>query len=226
MTVLAASLTPGLAWADAGDAHKSVLRAANGGEPVLKQLIAGGIPVDTTDDDGETALMEAADKGNLAAVQILLRNGAQVNLKDHDGKTALMYAADEGRTAVVQLLLASGADASLKDNDGDTALDMAKEEGYADTAAALRAAAQSPTPAPQPAAPPALTGKAGLKAVFRAACNGDAALKQLLAGGTAVDCTDADGETALVEAADKGNLAAVQVWMLLVMVSPPWCRLF
>ena len=87
LTVLASFLAPGLAWADAGDAHKAVLRAANGGEPVLKQLVASGIPVDATDDDGETALMEAADKGNLVAVQILLRNGAQVNLKDHDGKT-------------------------------------------------------------------------------------------------------------------------------------------
>ncbi len=207
MALAAAMLAGGSAYADGPEPHKNVLRAANFGEEQLKQVLAGGVAVDVTDEDGETALMEAADKGNLPAVQLLLKYGAQVNRKDEDGKTALMYAADEGRTPVVQALLAAGANPDVKDKDGETALMKAEEERHADTAALLRNSNKSaPT-----ATSAVLVGKQGMKAVLRAAYEGESALSQLLAGGTSVDCADRDGETALMEAADKGNLAAVQL---------------
>lgn len=202
-----AALVGGVAYADGPEPHKAVLRAANLGEEQLKQVLASGVVVDVTDDDGETALMEAADRGNLPAVQLLIKYGAQVDRKDEDGKTALMYAADEGRTPVVQALLAAGADASAKDKDGETALMMAEDERHADTVAVLRNVSKA-APAATPAA---LSGKEGMKAVLRAANAGESALQQLLAGGTSVDCADRDGETALMEAADKGNLIAAQL---------------
>ncbi len=205
--LVATMLASGSVYADGPEPHKNVLRAANFGEEQLKQVLASGVTVDVTDDDGETALMEAADKGNLSAVQLLLKHGAQVNRKDKDGKTALMHAADEGHTPVVQALLAAGADPSAKDEDGETALMMAEEERHNDTATVLRNFHKT-APA---AAPAALVGKQGMKAVLRAAYEGETALRQLLAGGTAVDCADNDGETALMEAADKGNLPAVQL---------------
>ena len=153
--VLAAVLfAGGVAYADGPEPHKAVLRAANFGEQQLEQLLTSGVAVDVTDDDGETALMEAADKGNLAAVKLLLKHGAQVNRKDEDGKTALMHAADEGRTPVVQALLEAGADVAARDKDGETALMMAEEERHTDTADVLRRASKTTSAA----APAALTG--------------------------------------------------------------------
>ena len=72
------------------------------------------------DRDGETLLMKAADRGNVAEVQRLLAAGAPVNAKDNDGETALMMAADDGHAAVVKLLLEAGAAVNDADEDGET----------------------------------------------------------------------------------------------------------
>ena len=61
--------------------------------------------VNQADREGKTALMRAANHGQVAEVQRLLAAGAQVNAQDNDGETALMMAADEGHAAVVKLLL-------------------------------------------------------------------------------------------------------------------------
>ena len=46
--------------------------------------------VNYADREGETLLMKAADRGNVAEVTRLLQAGAAVNAKDFDGETALM----------------------------------------------------------------------------------------------------------------------------------------
>lgn len=140
MSALAAVFLPALASADENDPQKAVIFAARSGEPQLQQLIHSGISVDATNEDGETALMQAADKGDITTVQRLLKNGAQVNKQDEDGKTALMFAAHEGHTAVVNALISAGADINARDKDGDTALMMAEDEDHEDTVTALRAA--------------------------------------------------------------------------------------
>ena len=119
---------------------KAVLQAAYSGVPALQQLLAGGTSVDCEDSDGETALMELADKGNAAAVQLLIKHGAQVDHKDHEGKTALMEAASDGHTDVVRVLMAAGANLNIRDEDGESALMKAVAGRHDDTAAVLRAA--------------------------------------------------------------------------------------
>jgi hypothetical protein len=100
--------------AQADDAYNSprnqVLRAASKGSAALKAVLATGISVNATDNDRETALMEAADRGNLNAVLNLIVAGADVNAHNEDGETALMIAADDGHTAIVPALIAAGAD--------------------------------------------------------------------------------------------------------------------
>lgn len=138
-TALLSVVLPGALLADE-EPQETVLRAAQGGEPLLTQLIKAGTPIDATDDDGETALMKASDKGLLDTVQVLIKHGADVNRADEDGKTPLMFAAEEGHTEVVKALLKAGAHINARDEDGETALDMAEDEDHPDTAAALRAA--------------------------------------------------------------------------------------
>lgn len=63
-----------------------------------------------TYEQSRTALMRAAERGNLRAVRVLLKKAADVNAKDSFGGTALMFAANKGHLAVVEALLTAGAD--------------------------------------------------------------------------------------------------------------------
>lgn len=121
-------------------ARNQVLRAAMNSGADLRAVLDKGISVDATDDDRETALMEAADRGNLTAVVNLISAGANVNARDDDGETALMIAADEGHTKIVEVLIAAGADVNARDEDGETALQKARKERHRAAAAALQAA--------------------------------------------------------------------------------------
>ncbi|MFA5292087.1 MAG: ankyrin repeat domain-containing protein [Phycisphaerae bacterium] len=89
--------------------------------------------------DMNTQLIQAAKKGDLAAVQNLLDSGADVNAKRNiDGVTALIWAALNGRTEVVKLLLEKGADVNAVSDSGLTALDAAKTQGHTDIVQILK----------------------------------------------------------------------------------------
>ncbi len=138
ITLLLAALPT--AYADGPEPQKAIWRAAMSGEPALTALLASGVSINISDRDGETALMEAADKGQLEVVKLLIRHGANVNAADEDGETALMMAADDGFTEVVRVLIAAGANVNARDEDGETALWNAEEERHPDTAEVLREA--------------------------------------------------------------------------------------
>lgn len=128
-------------WADddvAERACKAIVRAAEKGVADLQNFIATGHNINMRDEDGETPLMKAANRGNLRAVDALIKAGANVNAKDEDGNTALMEAADNGHNDVVLRLIEAGADINARDDDGETALDKAVEERHTGTAEILR----------------------------------------------------------------------------------------
>jgi uncharacterized protein len=83
---------------------------------------------------GETALMMAALRRNLPAMQQLLKRGALVNL---DGWTPLHYAATGGSAAAIELLLAQGAVLDARSPNGSTPLMMAARYGSEEAAALL-----------------------------------------------------------------------------------------
>ena len=62
-----------------------------------------------TNNDGQTALMLAAENGKLHNVRALIMAGADVNARDKDGQTALMLAKENDEPAIVRLLKAHGA---------------------------------------------------------------------------------------------------------------------
>lgn len=64
----------------------------------LQELIDAGADVNAADEDGQTALMAAAEKGHVSKVRLLLDKGANVNARDKSGKTALQYARPPGTT--------------------------------------------------------------------------------------------------------------------------------
>jgi ankyrin repeat protein len=120
------------------------------------------VKLDARSRNGDTALMLAAYKGNMAAVRALLDKGAEAN---QTGWTALHYAAAIGNNDIVQLLLDryayidaespnkttpimmaargghiltvkllldEGADATLKNGADMTAIDFARAGGFND----------------------------------------------------------------------------------------------
>ena len=77
-----------------------------------------------------TLLLEAAELGDLAAVQRALADGASASVSTSFGTGALSLAASKGHTAVVEALLRAGADAAAKNSFGETALDLATQAGH------------------------------------------------------------------------------------------------
>lgn len=81
---------------------------------IINKCIRCGMDINITNNNGETALMFACQRGYLEVVLILVAGGANINAKDENGKTVLNYAAEGGNTEIVKLLLAQGADSGVK----------------------------------------------------------------------------------------------------------------
>jgi ankyrin repeat protein len=71
---------------------------------VVERLVDAGAAIEHSNDEGWTALFEAAHAGHADTVETLLRLGARTDQVDTHGLTALDYARSAGHTAVVELL--------------------------------------------------------------------------------------------------------------------------
>ena len=93
-------------------------------------LGAAGIDINALNQAGESALMMAALKGDLAGAQLLLERGAKVN---QAGWSPLHYAATGPEPKLVQLLLDRGAEIDAASPNGTTPLMMAAQYGSEDS---------------------------------------------------------------------------------------------
>ena len=83
--------------------------------------------VDVRDDQGETALVRAAEAGEEDQVRSLLASGADATLASFSGWTAVHGAAECGSVAVITMLADAGADLSARASSGKTPLDIARQ---------------------------------------------------------------------------------------------------
>jgi len=60
---------------------------------MIRQLLDRGASIDAADNRGRTALIIAAERGDVAAVGVLLERGADSVWRDKQGKTAFDLAA-------------------------------------------------------------------------------------------------------------------------------------
>ncbi|RMB90580.1 hypothetical protein DUI87_33042 [Hirundo rustica rustica] len=105
------------------------------------------INVNQQDNDGNTALMMAAQAGHITIVNYLLNYypALEVDRRDPRGLTALMKAAVQGRRDCVTALLLAGADLQAVDSvKGKTARDWANFTGRFETTVRIRTLLQRP----------------------------------------------------------------------------------
>ena len=105
------------------------LSATLGHFELARLFLDHGAGLEIADNDGGTALMAAAQNGDMPLVQLLVGRGA--NCRTHEDPsasvgTALISAATGGHLDVCRFLLASGAKAGDKNARGKTALDEAR----------------------------------------------------------------------------------------------------
>jgi hypothetical protein len=90
--------------------------------------------------DPAAQLRQAAESGNVPALQDLLAKQPVIDARDASGRTALMLATLHGRTEAVDALLSAGADPNAADARGTTPLQAALAGDQPAIAAALRRA--------------------------------------------------------------------------------------
>ena len=82
-------------------------------------------------DNGETALLQAADQGFHEIVAVLIEAGADVDKPRDDGCTPLYMAAAFGRVEAVRVLLEQGsADVNKVNNNSQTPINVAADGGH------------------------------------------------------------------------------------------------
>ena len=93
------------------------------------RMLDGGVPVDSFDWGGWTALQCAAMNNHTDVIYELLQRGADVHKGDHyGGLTALHYSARYNKTDAIRLLLRNGASTTIKDKWDRTPIDLAREQ--------------------------------------------------------------------------------------------------
>ncbi|CAL8293270.1 unnamed protein product [Lota lota] len=113
--------------------RQSRLRSEAGSECNVVDIARGPslVPVDGTDEEGNTALQFASASGHENLVRFLLRKGASVDSRNNYGWTPLMQAARFGQLNVTHILLENGAEINGRNRLGASVLSMAARGGHA-----------------------------------------------------------------------------------------------
>jgi ankyrin len=193
------------------------LASLNGNAAVIELLLKAGADASAALPGGETALMTAARTGRADAVRVLLEHGADVNARETvKGQTALMWAAAEDHADVVKLLVDHGADIRACTN-----IDMDNSaRGFIITTQGVPtlpcttggrryvrpAPAQGAAPQRTPGPPLGGSGGGGMTPLLFAVREGAVdAVNVLLAAGSDVNETMADGTSAMIVAIINGR---------------------
>jgi len=169
----------------------------------VELLLDANADMEEPNDEGYTALMEAAREGHISVVELLLDRGAKVDAKLEDsGETALTLAAAGGFRNIVELLIARGANVAVSDR----ALYEAVQDGHAEVAEyVVHQLRQSPDMGAE-----ALGALLNESLICAAQINNFDLCRMLLENGALIDFVSKEGRSALMEFARHGNQQAVE----------------
>lgn len=112
---------------------QQLIDAANQGDlDSILTLLNDGVNIDTTDAQGNTAVMAATKKNHVAIVKLLIEHGANINIQNDMQDNVFLYAGAEGLLEIVRLAIAADADPTLTNRYGGTALIPAADRGHVD----------------------------------------------------------------------------------------------
>jgi len=119
--------------------YTAVILASYDEQPqALDYLLRIGADPCRGDRNGNTALMGALYKGNMAIARRLLQTHCAIDQVNNAGETALSFASLFGRMTVLSELMAHGVNPNHADVRGDTPLGVALKQGNDSSAQALR----------------------------------------------------------------------------------------
>lgn len=125
--------------AQTSSGYTATILAAYDEQPAaLDYLLGRGANACLGDRNGNTALMGALYKGEMAIARRLLQTACPIDQVNHAGETALSFAVLFGRLDIVQALVDRGADTSHRDHQGDTPYGVAEKQGNREAMRVLR----------------------------------------------------------------------------------------
>lgn len=171
---------------------------------------AGPLEVERIGNEGDVALIAAAEKGDLEGIANAMRTGASIAGRDKRGRNAIMAAAYGNHVPAALFLMAAGSDVNARDDQGNSAFLLAAAEGYLDIVKlSLRSGADVKS-----------TNRFGGTALIPAAHHGHVAVvKELLATPIPVDHVNKLGWTALLEAIVLGDGGPKQTEIVKMLVA-------
>lgn len=193
-------------WA-AADAPLLVSAAEAGDMAALRRVLDAGVPVDSRDARGRTALLAATHANRIDAARLLIERGANVNAKDGIQDSPFLYAGAEGRLEILRMTLAAGADLKSTNRYGGTALIPAAHHGHVET---VRELLKTRIDIDH-------VNRLGWTALLEAIILGDGGpahteiVRLLVAHGASVQRADAQGVTPLAHAEQRGQHAIVEI---------------
>ena len=182
----------------------SVVKA--GHTEIVADLLDGGVPIDTKDDEGMSLLHWAAVGGHVTTMRLLIRRGCDVDSVDSEGLTPMHCAAAMGQTKAVRELIRKGASKSVVAGYYGTPLHQAVITEHVETAVAIL----------EEGCPLDVMNSAEATVLHSAAAGGNVDLvRELVGSGCDVNAVEADGCTPLHSAAGCGRTEAVRELMKL-----------
>lgn len=184
----------------------ALIEAIENSKGSVSILVEGGANVNAKDMYGNTPLLLAVEKKDRETVKYLIDKGANVNVKNNNGDTPFMAAARNGDIETIKLLMSKGVNVNSKDGKGNTILIEAINRNNDEMVKFLLENGANVNVRDKWMN----KEKTALMLVIENYMPVEI-MEMMVAKGVELDVKDEDGNTALITAVQRNNIAAVKM---------------